>query len=460
MWKLIQRIFWIGGGILFTGIFLLVVVNGFKSKPSETTLALTQEPINPYADKDNLFLAIAALDIPDMQDRLGEAQKRIRLQTEFNEIHASEHYPKPPVLAFHKLFETCDPAKQPCLATFAQEHNAIVQSIQDNATLLQRYLELPTFVGSYNTTPPSLYAPTFLSATRDVRLLFLAHVGDKFLHGSPVERTTALRQLCDDIGVWKKTLAGHSTLISSMVATAYLHQSWALMGEIINHPKFVVAQDGLVLEAALQALDMPDFSSMWGHEFRFSYQTMQNLNPHTLSAYSQADTDINDAPSTVQTIKNHVLLWFYDAADTQNRSAVYFNQIIAASKLPPAQALPALETISAQGDTLFEHPWTLYRNPLGQIIFAIMTPPYAAYNQRIYDVFAYQQMVLLSYQWRSQGLSPAAIEAQLQTSAPLHSHPASAAPFHYDPTRRTLRMTPLQARKDRRYDITIYAPSS
>jgi hypothetical protein len=461
MWKLTRNVLLYALGLLLVGVASLVIINGFKSEPSETSRVLAEVPANPYPDSDNLFLARSAINLPDMENRLTEARNRLVRESQWTEdlvrgrltmeqLQAKQAEQE--VIRFAKSIEWCNPAVRPCLAQISQQHGAIESSKTSNALLFKRYLELPNLSGSHNITVASPYAPVANGAF-DIRLLFLNHVGDAFLQGTKVERAAALRQLSDDLGVWRKTLAGYGSLVDKMIAVHHLHQSLALIGEIINHPGFDTDRDGSVLAAALQDTAIPDMSGMWRYEYLFSHQLLETLDAQGVGHALNAEDDT--APSALRSLLNTASLWFFDRTDTQNRRADYFSKLIAASKLPASEGLSALKTLDATTNEWA--PWWSYlRNPIGKTLFPYLSP-YSEYNRRIYDVFAYQQLVLVSYQWRTQRLPPATLATQLPTN-PLAQHPASGTPFHYDTETRTLRMEPLHPRKERRFDVAVFSP--
>lgn len=465
MWKLARKIFLGTAGLLLLFCMLLVAINGFKSNPSETSLALAEVPANPYPDSDNLFLARSAINLPDRENRLTEARNRLVRESQWTEdlvrgrlsmeqLQAKQAEQE--VITFAKSVEWCNPAVRPCLAEISQQHSAIETSKTNNALLFKRYLELPKFPGSHDITAASPYAP-LVKESSDIRRLFLSHVGDAFLQGTKEERTTAFRQLSDDLGVWRKTLTSYGSLIEKMIAAYHLHQSHALIGEIINHPGFDTDRDGSVLAAALQDTAVPDVSGMWRYEYQFINHVLKSMDAQGLGqSLDTPEENWDAAVGTLRSLRNTAALWFFDRVDTQNLSAEYFSQLITASKLPPSQALKALEnwnSTSGNGTS----PWWFYlRNPVGRTTLSVPIP-YSAYLKRIYDVFAYQQLVLVSYQWRTQRLPPATLATQLPSN-PLAQHPASATPFHYDTETRTLRMEPLHPRKERRFDVAVFSP--
>jgi hypothetical protein len=469
MWKLTRKIVLIALCFLLIVIALLIGVNGFKSSPSETHVSLAQVPPNLYADQDNLFLARAGIDIPEMDNRLTEAKNRILQKTQWAEDKAYSKLspeqlaagePQFAVISFVKSVEWCNPVKRPCLGEIDQQHAAIQASKAANSVLLQRYLALPQFKGAYDTTPPNLYAPYSFSKVSDVRLLFLAHVGNGFLHGTESERADALQQLAYDLGVWKTSLAGHSSLIDKMIAVHFLHQSLALTAEIVNHPRFDTERDGYLLKTALQDDAVRDFSAVWNYEFRFMQHALNSaLDQGQYQGLFFPNNEEDSAPSTTRNLLGKTISWFFDPVDTQNDKAEFFAQVIAASKLPPAQSMTALKALEAQTKGSHSAWWTRLHNPVGKTLNAFANPDLTAYPERIYDVFAYQKLVHLALQWRTQQLAPNARAAQLKANPTQAQHPASQVPFTYDSATHTLRMEALQPRGDRRYEVVLFTPS-
>jgi hypothetical protein len=466
MWKLARKIFLATLGLLLFFCMLLVAINGFKSEPSETSRALAEVPINPYPDSDNLFLARSAINLPDMENRLTEAKNRVLLETAWNQALAHGQITQEQLnanrsthskIAFSKSIQWCNPARRPCLKEFAEQHNVITSSKASNPLLLQRYLQLPDFKGSHDITPPNEYAAYSVGLIPELRLLFLAQVADAFLHGTAHERAYAMRQLAGDLVVWKRALAAYSSLIDKMIAISYLHQSLALMGEIINHRDFDVERDGAAFASELQDIAVPDVSGMWKHEYRFMHQLLESMDAQGAGFFIRTqEDDWDNSPSVTQPLLNTIAYWFFDRADTQTRSADHFSQLIALSKLPPDQGLQALRALDVLTSNNSHAWWSYARNPLGKTLLA-SSSNLSSYQQRIYDVFAYQQMVLLSYQWRTQTMPATTASARL-TNNPLARHPATGSSFQYDPETRSLRMDPLQPHKERRFDVAVFSP--
>jgi hypothetical protein len=466
MWKLTRNFLLYALGILLLGVASLVIINGFKSEPSETSRVLAEVPANPYPDSDNVFLARSAINLPDRESRLTEAKNRVLLETAWYQARAHGKMTQEQLdtklsthakIAFAKSVPWCNPARGPCLKEFAEQHDVITSSKANNALLLQRYLQLPDFKGSHDITPPNEYAAYSIGLIPELRLLFLAQVADAFLRGTVQERAYAMRQLAGDLVVWKKTLSGYSSLIDKMIATSYLHQSLALVGEIINHRDFVVERDGAAFASVLQDIAVPDVSGMWKHEYRFMHQLLESMDAQGAGSFIRPqEEDWDNSPSATRSLLNTIAYWFFDRADTQNRSADYFSQLIALSKLPPDQGLQALRALDGMTSNNSHAWWSYARNPLGKTLLA-SSGNLSSYQQRIYDVFAYQQMVLLSYQWRTQAMPATTASAQLNNN-PLARHPATGSSFQYDPETRLLRMVPLQPHKERTFDVAVFSP--
>lgn len=467
MWKLTRKILLLTLAFLLICIAFLVVINGFKKEPSPTNRLLAQTPVNPYADSENLFLARHAINLPEMEDRHTQAKNRVLLQMQWDEAYIQgrltreqleAHKSAHPHIVFANSIEWCNPAVRPCLEEIDQQHAAIVASKTNNALLLKRYLELSKFPGSHDITPANPAAPMATDISK-IRLLFLASVGDAFLKGSANERADAVEQLSGDLSVWKKTLASYGSLIDKMIAAHYLHQSLALIGEIVNHPRFNAERDGLSLAAVLNDTAIPDVSGMWRYEYLFVHLTLEAMDAQSAGESLRSPDENWDAvPSAIKSLMNAASLWFMDRTDTQNRSADYFSQMIAATQLPAPQALVALQSLETSNGKEATPWWSYLHNPVGKTMFPSQTP-YPEYIRRIYDVFAYQQLVLLSYQWRIQKRPSADIPIEL-TNNLLARHPASATPFQYDAQNHTLRMEPLHQRQDRRFIVKLFSPSS
>lgn len=461
-WRLTKKILLWSMLTLVSLTLIFVAINLFKSKPSPLSQQLAQPAPNPYANRDNLFLALAALNLPEMEDRFGEANQRILHEIaqyrqlskkhltsdEIEKSHATHA-----VIGFVGEFDLCKPHLRPCLPEVAAHHTNILISQKKNALLLERYRLMPTYAGFYETSPPSLYRPAvYFHGT--IRKLFLASVADTFLNGNLTQRTEALSHLTSDIRTSKKILSGYGGLISKMIAVANLHQSLSLLSEIINHQNFNHVEFYKIVQPTLEDLHIPDFSSLWADEYRFVYHVWDEM-------LESADTRQGE------TLADQILSLFlskpldrifFDLSDTRNIQANDYQRLIEISKLPPSQALLALQAFDKNADNF--NYWKLYRNPVGRTLAALTLVQYSQYNYRIYDIFAYQQLTLLSLQLRAKQTPSEQINGYLVQTGNLSKHPASHMPFYYDPHQHTLTMTPLVERKDRRYSISLYTTNS
>jgi hypothetical protein len=118
----------------------------------------------------------------------------------------------------------------------ALEHREQVEKLlSDNRELYERYLALQDLRGYHDTARPSIFLPSGwdIGLVGQTRKLFLAELVLRMRGGAPNEQRAALADLGKDMRLWRIVLTGEGTMISTMVAVAYLQADYLVLADMI-----------------------------------------------------------------------------------------------------------------------------------------------------------------------------------------------------------------------------------
>lgn len=464
--RVLRRIALWGARALVALILAAFAINAFDERSSPEALALLHPPENRYKPDENAYLSLAGFDAPAGQSVTTVGQARIAHYNERVDLMLRD-----PFLGLEAL-TTDDPLTlklvgsvdflRPPDPTFWEIVHAnggkIQQLIDQNHDLYQRYLGLFDMPGYYETARPSHMAPLVYAAPSQVRKLFLAGVSVRLQSRDPGQTQIALNSLRQDIDLWHRMLTGEGTLLSKMIAVAYLQTDSLILSDMIADPGAAVPQN---MEPYLPQIELSDWNirSAFAAEFRvhtFLYQQTQAIidNHWQPPDASRASRLWNRFLSPIE---GH----FYKINATENLSAKIMTELAGFAALDPSNFSTEQARFKKwkQASTDIFSVRSVY-NPIGRVLVAIAAPAYENYILRPYDAAALQRLVRLSFEIRRQRIPPSEIAEFMKLHPEWSTHPADGRPFVWKPATSEIAIQPVARQpEDRRFSVRIWKRS-
>jgi hypothetical protein len=292
----------------------------------------------------------------------------------------------------------------------------------------------------------------------DIRNLFLAKFALEMQKGDEMRRQAALTVLRKDMDLWRRMLGGEGTLISKMLAVAYLQNDYLVFSDMIADPNTPIP-DNIVLFLSEPTLSDWNIGKVFASEFRFhSFIYRQN------EALSVAGWQPPDRPnSSLWRWFNRVFLnpigrCFFKLNATENLDARLMNELAGFAAIDPstftAQRVQYKKWESENAD--FVRPGLIY-NPIGKILVAIGAPAYTDYPLRPYDAAALERLVRLSLEIRRSQIATSAIPVFMKQHPEWSTHPADGGSFSWDPISSEVAIHPVAKQaSDRRFSVQIW----
>jgi hypothetical protein len=439
----------------------LLVTNAADEKLSTQARAMLASPESRYPDGENLFVLLAGLDAPADKSPLETGEGNIaayrRVVTEHLPLRgvSPDDVGRTPKAA--RLTMTTDLSQWNMLtssiwARSRPAHSEIPTWTSANRVLLDRYMALAATKG-YEEEPLRSSIELFYTVPQPLRALYLANMADAVQSGTDTERRAAIKSVAADVALWRRMLQGAGTLVSKMVATAYLHADFILLADMIEDRSVPLdqIQDG----AAALLEPWPIDSWKIGKVFRTEYRRWSAV----LTDSSEDPEHYLDGldPDWVQRRSTDFGRPFVKQNATRNLQARILEPLIAVADGDPVR-YP--ENARAYADwygglASKKFPAILY-NPIGKSLVDLGGPGSLGYPLRVYDVAAFQRLVVLSYRLRAQSVPPAEVPGFMAAHREWSTHPVKRTPFAWDAQSGEIHVVPSAKQPPgRRFGIRI-----
>jgi len=450
------------GLLAFVLLLVLVwtLINSFDTSLGEQAKALLTPPPNPYPTSENLYLAMAGLEGAGERPIVEMGQERIAA---YNQALNAMRLESEVALELNKQWEAgklkfngnaeWGSSRTSSIWTISKSHRQeITALLTSNQRLYLRYLSLHHLHGYYETVRPSPMAPLVV-VPQPLRTLFLADVANRIQSGTLQQQREALFDLQRDLQMWQTVLKGDGTLISKMLAAAYLHGDLILLADFITDPSSNVNS----LDEALGPLSLPfdpkDFriGNAFAAEFRVSASVYETITAPNEMAGSMASSNWWNR------VGNALGAHFFKPNATENMAAAIAAQRIELGNSDPARFNLNLAAYVEWLDRNEPHlaPAFLY-NPIGKILVKLAVPSNDGYYLRAYDVAAYQRLVYLAYQLKHQHIATADVPAFLNAHPNWSTHPVDGKPFRWNPETAELTVNTLgEDTRGRRFSVNL-----
>lgn len=441
----------------------LLVTNVTDEKLSTEAQAMLAPPESRYPDSENLFVLLAGLDAPADQSPLLAGESNIagyrRVVTEHLPLQdmSPGELGKTPRSA--RLTVTRDLPQWDMLTSSIWEsaraaHSNISIWTSENRVLLDRYTGLAATKG-YEEEPPRSSLELFYTVPQSLRVLFLASIADAVQSGTDAERRTAIRSLAADVALWRRMLQGEGTLVSKMVATAYLHADLILLADAIEDGS--VPLDKIQEGAAALLEAWPIASWKISEVFRTQYRRWSAELTDASEDPEHFLDGLGIPPNWVQRRATDFGRPFVKPNATRNLQLRILEPLIAAADGDPARYPQKARAYADWYGRLPSKtfPAILY-NPIGKSLLFLGGPGFLDYPLRAYDVAAFQRLVALCYQLRAHGVAPAEVPGFMAAHPEWSTHPVERVPFAWDAQSGEIRVIPrAKAQPGRRFGIRV-----
>ena len=439
--QLVRRILkWCGiavAGVI--GLVVLLIVSALAINAHDESLtpqaqALLVAPPNPDPPEDNLYFAILGIDAPAGASATLAGQAKVeefnrslpeRLRDPSMESLTAAPQRTPGGLEFQGKFAFAIKSYWRDVPAHRAE---VEQLLAANRELLERYEDLHHRHGYCDTAQPSLVGAPLAFVPGDLRSLYLAQMVLQLQASEPRVRRQALDDLHDDVATWQTVLTGQGTLVSTMLAIAYLHWDELVLADAIADPGFALpleAQDAERI-APLFALGDWNIGRAFAAEFRAQDAMLrQTARINETGGFAPPDPDAGPLRRALQGAWAGTGAPFFKLHATENLFAA-----MAARRMRQAD-FSAAAAADAGAEPSLVNLRMIY-NPGGKGLATLVTSFDEQYPARAADGAAFQRLLRLAYEIRRQQVATAAIPAFLAQHPQWSTHPAGGRPFIFD----------------------------
>jgi hypothetical protein len=326
-----------------------------------------------------------------------------------------------------------------------------------NRVLLDRYAALLAAKGYYEDAPWR-GVDLFYAVPPPLRVLYLANIARAVQSGEESERRAAVNSFQADTTAWRGMLQGEGSMASKMVATAYLHADLMLFADMIEDRS--VPLESLQSGAATLLVPWPQEAWRIGKVFPSEFRRYAAVFTQVAQEPESFRFGGDEWPNWLERRWNDLGRIFFKPRATLNLEAALMERLAATADADPGHFSEGARAYLDWRNRLpsRKFPALLY-NPFGKLVAGIDVVSYLNYPLRVYDVAAYQRLVVLAYELRAQDVAPERVGAFMATHPEVSTHPVDLTPFAWDAATGEIRVpNRVKTRPGRRFDIRIVAP--
>jgi hypothetical protein len=288
---------------------------------------------------------------------------------------------------------------------------------------------------------------------QQLRVLFLADVANRIQTGLAPQQRDALTDLQRDIHLWQMVLRGDGSLISKMLAIAWLHGDLILAADLISDPSIDVKSLDDLLDPILVPFDLRDYRI--GDAFAAEYRARATL----YGTITAANEMVGTSPSSIWPTRawNAFQAHFFKPNATENMDAEFTARRIAVADSESSEYQRSRQTYEdwLEKDGPHLSPSYIY-NPMGKILVSLSASQKDSYSLRAYDVAAHQRLVYLAFQLKRQHIATSDVTAFLKAHPEWSTHPVGGKPFSWNAETGELAVNTLGDHpKDQRFSVTL-----
>ena len=453
---------WPGGAVALI-VAALFITNAADENLSIEARAMLTPPPSRYPGRENLFVLLAGLDASADQSPVAAGEANIAAYRRVVTGHLPLRGMSPAEVGktpgSSRLTVTTDVPQWDTLTSSIWEsaraaHAEIAAWTSENRVLLDRYAAL-TAARGYEEEPLRSSIELYYPVPQSLRALYLAGIADAVQSGTDAARRTAIASLAGDVALWRRMLQGEGTLVSKMIATAYLHADFILLADMIEDRSVPLGriQDGAAPLLEPWPAESWKIGKAFATEFRRSSAVLADAREdpeHFLHAF-------DPGWDWVQRRSTDLGRPFVKQNATRNLQARILDRLSAVADGDPARYPQNARAYADWFGQLssWRFPAILY-NPVGKSLVDLGGPPFLGYPLRVFDVAAFQRLVVLACQLRAQSVAPAAVPAFMSAHPEWSTHPVERVPFAWDARSGEIRVIPrARTQPGRRFAIRI-----
>jgi hypothetical protein len=451
-------------GILVALFFAFLAANTFDEDPSPETKALLIAPSNPYKPEENLYLALLGLLGPRGASPVASGEQRVAayerdLATVLKDPRYKEQMlaerRKQKGLEFQGKVDFFRPLGESGFAELKTHDVEVAALLRANRELMQRYSGLRELKGYHETATPSMY-PLPMMGSPAAHLLYLADIALRAKTGARPQEQAALASLSEDIRVWRAVLVGSGSLVSKMVAVANLHRDDAVLADIIADGRFDAEGSSSAIRAALDLVAEDDWKigSAFLQEFRANafFWDVQRL---ALGMRAGPTSSENRSWGERLLDTRSPFLKINAAQNLQARDTLERKRVADA---PPKDFFAARDAYRKWLADNVRFGLHYFYDPFGKFLANITAEGYLDYIVRAYDGAAFQRLVRLGHEIRSQRIPDGAIPSFIEQHPEWASHPVDGSPFVWNAETREIAVQTLGNEPEgRRFSISVWS---
>ena len=332
----------------------------------------------------------------------------------------------------------CPKDEADCITWYAQHRSAIEPQIANNQALLQRLqaaVNAPQFA---NYTPYNLYTelPRYALVMRGQEL-WLAQAA---LDWTNDQQARALQTVAMVAQLRQKIADSSNTLVATMIALAMQYRELRWLSNAVQH---TTPQTPPAITAHLDQLlapSMPNLRAALEGEKQIMAGVFQSMRKDLPSEVFS--NDWMDPPGWWERLQAKLTNTAYLPQATLNSAVRNMQTVQQLSDLPAT-------SLDSQYNVYLERQqeqyqcgafWRRMRNALGNCLFAMASPSYLAYMQRITDVDGYRRLVVLQRQAMAEQVAAADMAQWLDKTPQALRNPYSLQPMQWDAASNSLVM--------------------
>ena len=452
VWKRILKwIAWCLSGALALAIlaYLTLLAINWRDRPPSAAaerLAAAYRDRPPISDADNAYVYAMGFSVAPDGDPREAGIRRIEWARSLpgdisvpatpDPVPGFDSYRSARSPEIKKIVEACWRLTPNCAA--ALEDEATLRAwLASEQWLIERYRTLLRHPGWLETIPADPRAPfAAMSPLLEGQRLLLVRA---YLLAGENKAADVTALLGEDARFWRRVLASSDLLVTKMVATAALTQTFAI-GNLILRRLPAESQLSALPAEWIEPFSMVELSlyrclvGEWIYGEQVTKQAMATATPFSNFAWD------NSLPTRMLA---HATAFLFQPQDLSNRQAEIFIEATAALDVPIEQLPAGLE----QARAIFMEPnanrsWlAMLYNPAGSLLLEMMGSSYAPYPVRVTDLEGARRAAVLTAQLRAQMINEQNIPAELAASD--IRTPYSGAPFIWNAKERAVQFIGL-----------------
>jgi hypothetical protein len=440
--KVIKAVLWVLAttiGLTVAGYLFVLVINLEDRPPSESVARIKEitASITQIENDDNAYVYINGFSIVKGEDPKEWGERRIAWALQvLKEPFEDKAYDFPGEdhdfrgeneAVIDKLLEGCKEVDRACLELVKQNEESILDWMDSNDWLLERYQTLLIHPGWYEAVPYDVRLP--LPNYRDVLDAQMLLFAKAWVAAGNSDASTVKSLLEKDVRFWREVLASSDVLITKMIAVAALKRHFSWSSAILHRLPSDVVLDGVPVSWSnpISKQERSMLRCMLG-EWEFANDTIRHLK----------NGDFNSSEWGEWRPIYSSAVWFFvnpmlKSEDSSGRYAELILETVDILDVTYEQYPRAIGRVQEVWNERIESafPSRIY-NLTGDYLFASSMWDLASYSVRVSDLEGIRRIAVAAIEFRSRGILSREIADELPKVET--RNPYTEEPFIWDDT--------------------------